>query len=40
MVFFEQDWGNVYFGKNFLERESPTLSMIDSCKLEFNNFQW
>ena len=27
MVFFEQGWGKFWFGKNFLKRESPTLTL-------------
>ena len=32
MVFFEQDWGKFWFGKNFRKRESPTLSFLKPRK--------
>ena len=45
MVFFEKGWGKFSFGKNFLNRESPTLirangscpdmGMKNSCHFQF-----
>ena len=31
-AFFKQGWGKFQFGKNFLERESPTLTFITRFK--------
>ena len=39
MVSYKQDWGKFTFGKNFLERESPTLRSTSRpfCSFDFVN---
>ena len=39
MVSYKQDWGKFTFGKNFLERESPTLRSTSRpfCSFDFAN---